>query len=141
MDKAVPSSLQYTSFIQEVLEGLIMAAIVIFHRVVQDAREFGSTETLSISRVFFDLEVDGEMFSDLYVNVEEAVGSTHSDEEMTVGKPIGVPASIDREAFERAVRSYYRSLVTSAGFGKHLAKDKRFRTFGNELKMERVIEL
>ncbi len=137
----MPLSLCYTLFIQEGFKGLMMAATMMFHRVVQDAHEFGSTDSLAVSRVFFDLEVDGEMFSDLYVNVEEAVGSTHSDEEMTVGRLVGVPASIDQEAVERVVREYYRSLVTSAGFGKHLAKDKGFRTFGDELSLTKVVEL
>jgi len=119
----------------------MMAGLVMFHRVVQDSSEFGSTETLSVSRVYFDLEVDGEKFSDLYVNVEEAIGSTHGDEEIIVGRLVNAPGSIDRKAFERAVRTYYQNLVTSAGFGKHLAKGKGFRTFGDELGMEQVIEL
>lgn len=119
-----------------------MARKVMFHRVVQDASEFGSTETLSVSRVYFDLEVDGEKFNDLYVKVEEAVGSsTHTNKEITVGRLVDAPASIDQAALERAVCNYYQSLVSSAGFGKHLAKDKGFRTFGDELKMEQVIEL
>lgn len=52
-----------------------------------------------------------------------------------------VSAAIDREAFEQAVRNYYQSLATSAGFGKHLAKDKDFRTQGDELALVQVVEL
>jgi len=118
-----------------------MATRVLFHRVVQDAPEFGSTDTLSVSRVFFDLEVDGETFSDLYVNVEELVGGSHTTEEISVGELKAALLPIDRDAFEHAVRSYYQSLVSSAGSGKHLAKDKGFRMQGDELGMEQVIEL
>lgn len=118
-----------------------MAARMMFHRVVQDAPEFGSTDSLSVSRVFFDLEVDGEIFSDLYVDVEELVGSNHASDEIAVGQLKDVSLPVDPNAVERAVKGYYQSLVTSAGFGKHLAKDKGFRSFGDELGMEQVIEL
>ena len=118
-----------------------MPTKVIFHRVVQDSKEFGSTEAHAVSRTFFDLEVDGETFKDLYVNVEEPVGSSHATEEISIGKLVGVTGSVDQQAFEKAVRSYYQGLVTSAGFGKHLAKDKGFRTFGDELGMEQVVGL
>ncbi len=118
-----------------------MATNILFHRVVQDSQTFGSTETKAVSRVHFDLEVDGEMYRDLHVDLEELVGGNHSDEKIAVGKLVGVPISVNPKAFQEAVRRYYQSLVRSAGFGKHLAKDKGFRTFGDELGMEQVIEL
>lgn len=59
-----------------------MATRVLFHRVVQDAPEFGSTDAHSVSQVYFDLEVGGETFSVLNVNVEEPVGGSHATEEM-----------------------------------------------------------
>lgn len=115
-----------------------MATIVLFHHVVQDATEFGSTETRAVSRVFFDLEVDGEWRRDLTIDLEEPVGSSHQDNEITVGKLKGVA---DQEAFEKVVRSYYQSLVTSAGYGKHLAKGKGLRTYGDKLSLEQAVEL
>lgn len=62
-----------------------MATNIVFYRIVQDSQAFGSTETKAASRVFFDLEVDGKIYRDLHVDIEEVVGSTHSDEEITVG--------------------------------------------------------
>lgn len=129
-----------------------MATKVIFNRVVQDAKEFGSTEMRAVSRVFFGLEAGGVTHADLYVDLEEPALGDHSDETLTVGTPRSAapagtpgtafdPASLDREAFERAVRSYYRGLVTSAGYGKHLAKGKGFRTFGDTLGLVQVVEL
>lgn len=118
-----------------------MATRVLFHRVIQDVPELGSTDKRSVSRVFFDLEMDGEMFSDLYVNVEEPVGSNHTSEEISVGELRATLLPLDQDAFKRAVRNYYRSLVSSAGFGKHLAKDKGFRMHENELGMKQVVEL
>lgn len=118
-----------------------MATRIIFHKVVQDGREFGSDDTRSVSRVFFDLEVDGEFYEDLFVDLEEPVGGTHKTEDIRVGKPQGVATALDLESFEHAVRVYYQRLVTSAGYGKHLAKDKGFRSHGDELGLEQVVEL
>lgn len=122
-----------------------------FDRVVQDAKEFGSTETRAVSRVFFELETGGETYSDMYVDIEEPVGSDHRDELLNVGTPQGAaaggsskrfdPAVLDRAAFEEAVRTYYQRIVSSAGFGKHLAKDKGFRTFGDTLGLVQTVEL
>lgn len=62
-------------------------------------------------------------------------------EVLEVGKLTGISVAVNREAFEQAVRNYYQSLVTSTGFGKHLAKDKGFRTQGDELALAQVVEL
>ncbi len=128
-----------------------MTTRVTFERVVQDAKEFGSTETKAVSRVFFELGLGGETYPQMYVDLEEPALGDHSDETLTVGLPqseapgvVGKtfdPQALDRAAFERAVRDYYRRLVTSAGYGKHLAKDKGFRTFGDTLGLVQTVEL
>ena len=130
-----------------------MATRVTFERVVQDAEAFGSTETKAVSRVFFELGLGGETYSNMYVDLTEPVGGDHSDDALAVGTPQRAAsegalaagsfsqADLDQAAFEEAVRTYYRSLVNSAGFGKHLAKDKGFRTFGNTLGLVQTVEL
>lgn len=118
-----------------------MATTIIFHNVVQDELEFGSDDTRSVSRVFFDLEQDGKVYEGLHVDVEEPAGGTHQTDEIVVGKPQGMPASVDPESFEAAVRVYYQRLVNSAGYGKHLAKDKGFRSHGDTLGLEQAVEL
>ncbi len=119
----------------------MMATRIIFHKVIQDGLEFGSDETRSVSRVYFDLEVDGELHKDLSVDVEEPADGTHKTEDIVVGRPQGVPTALDFASFERAVCVYYQNLVTSAGYGKHLAKGKGFRSHGDELGLEQVVEL
>ena len=121
----------------------MMATRIIFHRVTQDGLEFGSDDTRSVSRVFFDLEENGELYKDLFVDVEEPANGTHRTEDIVVGQPQGVPKTLDLdfESFERAVCVYYQHLVTSAGYGKHLAKGKGFRSHGDELGLEQVVEL
>lgn len=117
-----------------------MATRIIFHKVVQDGLEFGSTESVSVSRVFFDLEQDGKRFEDLHVDVEEPANGEHALSEVEVGA-FASPVKLERAAFEDVIRRYYQSRVTSAGYGKHLAKGKGFRSHGDVLGLEQVFEL
>lgn len=117
-----------------------MKTRIIFHSVTQDGLEFGSTETRAVSRVYFDLEHGDEQHEGLFVDLEEPADAEHDASEVNVG-PFESPIAMKREAFEKAVCSYYESLVTSAGFGKHLAKGKGFRMHGDVLGLQQVIEL
>ncbi len=117
-----------------------MKTKIIFHSVTQDDLEFGSDETRSVSRVYFDLERGDESYKGLFVDVEEPADAQHDESDVTVGA-FESPIAMTREAFEKAVCDYYLSLVTSAGYGKHLAKGKGFRTHGDELGLEQVVEL
>jgi hypothetical protein len=124
----------------QITEGL-MGMRLIFHHVEQDAPKFGSTEARPVSRAYFDLEVDGETFKDLYVNVEEPVGGSHATQEISVGELKAALLPIDQDAFKQAVRGYYQRLMSSAGNGKHLAKEKSFCTQGDKLGLVQVVEL
>lgn len=117
-----------------------MTTRIIFHSVTQDDPEFGSDDTRSVSRVYFDLERGSESYSGLHVDVEEPLDAQHETEAIKVGA-FESPITVDQDAFSAAVRRYYQSLVTSAGYGKHLAKDKGFRTHGDKLGLEQVVEL
>ena len=117
-----------------------MKTRVIFHKVVQDGRDFGSSETHAVSRVFFDLEQGDEKYPGLSVDLTEPVNTVHEASDVQIGE-FDAPVKLDRKAFERVVCSYYQRLVRSAGYGKHLAKDKGFRSHDDALGLEQVVEL
>lgn len=117
-----------------------MTTRIIFRKVIQDGLEFGSSETRAVSRVFFDLEQNDKQYPELFVDLEEPADSSHDAADIEVGD-FSSPVTLERASFEGAVRSYYQSLVTSAGYGKHLAKDKGFRSHGDELGLVQVVEL
>lgn len=117
-----------------------MTTKIIFRKVIQDGLEFGSSETRAVSRVFFDLEQGDARHPELFVDLEEPADSAHDGGDIKVGN-FSSPVTLERAAFEGAVRGYYQSLVTSAGYGKHLAKDKGFRSHGDELGLVQVVEL
>ena len=107
---------------------------------MQDELEFGGNETHAVSRVHFDLEDGEESYKGLYVDLTEPVNTLHEANDVEVGE-FKSPLKIDRTAFSKAVCSYYQSLVRSAGYGKHLAKGKGFRSHGDVLGREQVVEL
>lgn len=117
-----------------------MANRIVFHKLVQDGLEFGSNERVSVSRVYFDLIYGEDTYPELYVDIEEPAGGTHDLKDVQVGA-FKSPVELDRKAFEEAVCRYYQSLVTSAGYGKHLAKDKGMRSHGDVLGLEQVFTL
>ncbi len=117
-----------------------MKTRIIFYHVVQDGLEFGSDETHAVSRVHFDLEHGEEVHKGLFVDLTEPVHTRHDARDVQVGE-FGSPVKLSRKAFERVVCSYYQSLVRSAGYGKHLAKGKGFRSHGDVLGREQVVEL
>lgn len=117
-----------------------MKTRIIFHSVTQDGLEFGSTDTHAVSRVYFDLERGNDRHEGLFVDLEEPAGTEHDIAKVKVGA-FESPIELNREAFEKAVSTYYQNLVTSAGYGKHLAKGKGFRTHGDELGLEQAVEL
>ena len=113
---------------------------IVFHKVVQDGLEFGGDETHAVSRVHFDLEDGEKRYTGLFVDLTEPVHTLHEASDVQIGA-FESPVKLSRKAFEEAVCSYYQSLVRSAGYGKHLAKGKGFRSHGDVLGREQVIEL
>ena len=113
---------------------------IVFHKVVQDGLEFGSNDSVSVSRIYFDLLCGVDTYSDLYVDVEEPANSEHAIENVVIGA-FDSPVKLNRKAFEDAVCRYYQALVTSAGYGKHLGKGKGLRSHGDVLGLEQVFSL
>ncbi len=117
-----------------------MKTRIIFHQVVQDGLEFGGSETHAVSRVHFDLEDGEKRYPGLFVDLTEPANTLHEASDVQIGV-FESPVELNREAFEAAVCTYYQSLVRSAGYGKHLAKGKGFRSHGDVLGREQVVEL
>jgi hypothetical protein len=76
--------------------------------IIQDSQEFGSTDEHMISRVFFDLTIDGKPHQDLYCIVKQSVGSWYVDAPLEVSKPVGYKGPFNHQAFSHAVEQYYR---------------------------------
>jgi len=64
-----------------------------------------------VSRVFFDLEIAGKKYSDLYVDIKQTVGGSFETISIEVGIPQGYQGPFNYTAFREFVEAYYRSLV------------------------------
>src|SRR5437667_4113784 len=105
-------------------------ARVMFQELVQDSQEYGSDDEHMVSRVFFDLEVDGKLHRSLSADVKQAVGSAFEKEGLEVSKPSKYSGPFNYGRFREVVEAYYRSQVGSKASGIRLgagAKDIRMR--------------
>jgi len=92
-----------------------MKAKITFKKIIQDSQDYGSTEEHMVSRVFFDLEIEGKKFPDLYVDVKQTVGSEFETAPIEVGAPHEYSGPFDHEIFRKEVENYYRESFGSKG--------------------------
>ena len=113
---------------------------VIFRKCIQDSQDYGSDDEHMVSRVFFDLEIDGEIFKDLFADLKQTVGSDIETGIIEVGPPKGYGGSFNYIAFRDAAEKYYRSLVGSQGRGVRIKGSSNIRmrnnTFIQEMRFE-----
>ena len=101
------------------------------HRLVQDSQEYGSNDEHMVSRVFFDLEVDGALHKNLYCDVKQMVGSSFENAPLEVSKPIGYKSAFNHDAFQNVIEQYYRGLVGSQGRGIRITGGGNIRMQNN----------
>lgn len=102
---------------------------VLLKRLVQDSQDYGSDDEHMVSRVFFDLEVDGARQPDLYADLKQAVGGDSESSLIEVSAPVGYRGPLNYNAFRDGVERYYRGLVGAQGSGIRIqgASDVRMR--------------
>ncbi len=83
-------------------------ARVFFHRCLQDSQELGGDEHM-VSRVYFTLEIDDQIFTDLHADLKQTVGSDFKSGYIEVGPPQVYEGPFNHEAFSDAARRYYIS--------------------------------
>lgn len=88
---------------------------LVFTKVIQDSQDFGSDDEHMVSRVFFDLEVRGEIHRGLYVDVKQTVGTDYETAPLEVSFPRGYKGPLDYGVFRQHVESYYREAFGSSG--------------------------
>lgn len=116
-----------------------MKAVVTFTRCVQDSQEFSSDDEHMVSRIFFELEVDGRAHPGLHVDVKQVVGSSYETGSIEVGRPVGgYRGPFNYLAFRDAVERYFRSLIGSSGSGIRIMGGSNIRMRNNTFDAPRV---
>jgi hypothetical protein len=82
-----------------------------FHRCIQDSQDYGSDDEHMVSRVFLTVEAEGRAYTDLTVDIKQAVGESFEQGVLEVSRPRGYDGALDYAEFRRAVEAYFRSLV------------------------------
>ena len=100
-------------------------------RLVQDSQEYGSNDEHMMSRVFFDLEIDGTLHQNLYCDVKQMVGSSFETEPLEVSRPVGYNGAFNHDAFRNLIEQYYRSLVGLQGRGIRITGGGNIRMQNN----------
>ncbi len=106
-------------------------AKVFLHRLVQDSQEYGSDDEHMVSRVFFDLEIDGARHQGLHSDVKQTVGSSFETAPLEVSPPTGYRGEFNHEAFQQIIERYYRSLVGASGKGIRITGGLSIRMMNN----------
>ena len=116
-------------------------AVIRFYECIQDSQDFGSTDEHMVSRVFFDLEINGEKYEGLSADLKQLVGSAFKDENIEVGPPRGYDGPFNANEFAKAAKEYYLGLVGPSASGIRIgegATNIRMRNnrFIKELRVE-----
>ncbi len=101
-----------------------------FLRCTQDSQEYGSNDEHMVSRVFFNMNIDGKFYYS-YADIKQLVGGSYETDPIEVGRPIGFKGSFNYEAFRAEAEKYYRSLVGSNAGAIRITEGTNIRMFNN----------
>jgi hypothetical protein len=116
-------------------------AKITFHELIQDSQDYGSDDEHMVSRVFFDLEFDGEIKRGLYAHVKQPVGSSFETSPVEVSGPVNCKGPFNMQCFQQAAEPYYRGLVGSQGSGIRISGGAtNIRMRNNRYRQDAVFE-
>lgn len=114
-------------------------------KLIQDAQEYGSDDEYMVSRVFFDLEIDGKNHHGLYADIKQIVGSSFESSTLEISMPANYKGPFNYDAFCKIVERYFRSQVGAKGSGIHIEGGSNIRmrnnTFTNSIMEEFEVNL
>jgi hypothetical protein len=90
-------------------------ATVTFLKIHQDSQDFGSDDDHMVSRIFFDLEIDGSKYQNLSADIKQTIGEDYESGPLEVSPPHGYNGPFHFQDFQKAVEDCYRSQVGSGG--------------------------
>ncbi|MCX6641743.1 MAG: hypothetical protein NTW14_14855 [bacterium] len=116
------------------------SAKINFREMIQDSQDYGSNEEHMISRVFFDLEVEGRIQRGLYADVKQPFGSKFEEYPLEVYTQPEYRKLMNYSAFRDAVEKYYRRLIGATGRGIRIEGGSNIRMRNNRFIQPQIIE-
>ena len=111
-----------------------------FKKCIQDSQEFGSNDEHMVSRVFFNVEIDGENKGEFFADVKQTVGGNYETTPLEIGIPKDYKGPLSYQPFRQAVEDYYRSQVGSSGSGIRIAGGSNIRMHNNTFIATKIYE-
>jgi hypothetical protein len=84
-------------------------------KCIQNSQEAGSDDSHMISRVFYEIVVNGNKQGNFYSDIKQPVGSEYNAEDLEVTVPTEYKGPFDHERFANGIRNYYQRLVGPKG--------------------------
>jgi hypothetical protein len=100
-------------------------------KLVQDSQDYGSDDEHMVSRVFFDMELEGKKFQDLYADIKQPVGGAFETSPLEVSRPANYKGPFNHAAFSEIVEGYFRGLIGSGGSGIRISGGANIRMRNN----------
>lgn len=113
---------------------------IYLHQLIQDSRDYGSNDEHMVSRVFFDLEVDGKRYTGLHADIKQTVGSLFETAPLEVSKPANYNGQFNHQAFQEIIERYYRGLVGAQGRSIRIEGASNIRMRNNRFVHAKVAE-
>ena len=82
-------------------------------RFIQNSQEAGSNDSHMISRVFYEMVVNGNKQGSFYSDITQPVGSEYVAEDLEVTAPNGYKGAFDQARFAKGIRNYYQRIAGS----------------------------
>ncbi len=114
-------------------------ATVAFRRCIFNSPEYGSDDDHVGSRVFFDLDLEGEGYANLHVDVRQLVREGAENEPLLVTRPQGYEGPFNFPVFQGLVEFYYRHAV-GAKWGMFGMRGLRMRLEGWAVEQEMLVQ-
>ncbi len=118
-----------------------------FQKIVQDSQDYGTFEKSDehmVSIIHFTLEIKGNNYEDMKVEVRQPYGTNYESEPLEVGEIGGsYRGAWNHREFADLCEEYYRNLIGSAGRGIRIegAPNVRMRNNAFSARVIREIEI
>ena len=90
-------------------------ATITFRKCIINVPEYAKDDRCTGSRVFFDLDIDGQQHQNLHVDVKQPFGRVEQTEFLEITTPQGYAGPLNVHVFRGCVEFYYRHVVGAGG--------------------------
>jgi hypothetical protein len=85
------------------------------NKCIRNSHEAGSDDSQMISRVFYEIVVNGNKQGNFHSDIKQSVGSADNGDDLEVTVPDGYNGPLDYERFAKGIRGYYQRLAGPQG--------------------------